>query len=402
MSDLSEILKLVKEQSTELDAFRKKAAEQIANTDNTVSSAAKVAEEVQIEIKKLQDELAANTVKFNDLKQQVATSAADKTKERTEKAVSWGEQFVKDIGEEDLKRLANKQLNSASTFVKMVTTAAASAGSILISDRVPGIFAPFLAPLTLASIVPTGNTTSTSIEYVQEKVFTNSAGMVAEGTMKPESNITFEKKDAVVRTIAHWILVTRQALMDVPQLESYINNRMVYGLRQKVEDQLLNGDGTGENLNGFMTQAAAAPANTAGTTMVDVLVKAIADVFVKNGVMPDGIVLNAADQVKMALLKDSTGQYLFGNPLSNNGMFGGFNGIRNVWSAAIPVNNFLIGAFQAFSQIWQREDVQIMTSNEDRDNFVKNLVTILVEARMMLAIYRPSAFEKGNFTIPTS
>jgi gas vesicle protein len=88
MADLSEILNLVKTQGAELDDWRKKAAEQIANTDKTVTSAVKVAEEVQIEIKKLQDEIAANQVKFNDLKQELATKAADKANDRIERALS--------------------------------------------------------------------------------------------------------------------------------------------------------------------------------------------------------------------------------------------------------------------------------------------------------------------------
>src|SRR3546814_3383858 len=60
---------------------------------------------------------------------------------------------------------------------------------------------------------------------------------------------------ATVTTIAHWVLATRQILDDVAMLQSYIDGRLRYGLAYAEELQLLNGDGTGTNLNGVYTQA---------------------------------------------------------------------------------------------------------------------------------------------------
>ncbi|WP_240386491.1 phage major capsid protein [Asaia bogorensis] len=66
-------------------------------------------------------------------------------------------------------------------------------------------------------------------------------------------------------------------------------------------------------------------------------------------------------------------------------------------SLSMKAGNFLTGAFAYAAQIFDREDATVTISTEDRDNFVKNMVTILAEERMALAVYRPQALIKGTF-----
>ncbi|RVQ83166.1 phage major capsid protein, partial [Enterobacter hormaechei] len=74
-----------------------------------------------------------------------------------------------------------------------------------------------------------GRISSNALEYVREEVFTNNADVVAEKALKPESDITFSKQTANVKTIAHWVQASRQVMDDAPMLQSYINNRLMYG-----------------------------------------------------------------------------------------------------------------------------------------------------------------------------
>ncbi len=105
--------------------------------------------------------------------------------------------------------------------------------------------------MTVRDLLTPGRTASNSIEYVKETGFTNSAATVTEtaGTAKPQSEIKFDLALTAVTTIAHWVLATKQILDDVPQLQSYIDGRLRYGLALVEEHQLLNGGGTGTDLN---------------------------------------------------------------------------------------------------------------------------------------------------------
>jgi HK97 family phage major capsid protein len=271
--------------------------------------------------------------------------------------------------------------------------------SLQFPQRVDIIAAAARVPIGVRTLVPQGRTTAGAIEYIEETSFTNNAAPVAEGQPKPQSDKVFTPRTVAVRTIAHWFKVSKQTFDDLPFLVTQIENNGVWGV-QKVEDnQLLNGSGVAPNLQGFMSIAAAAPApGGTGATLVDAVGAAVFDLAAK-GYMPDGTVMNPADWGTTALLKNSLGNYLFANPMDytpNARLWG----TRVVYTSNMVAGQFLVGAFQGNSQILDREDVNVQVATQNEDDFIKNMVTILVEERLALAIYQPLAFEKGVVPAP--
>lgn len=280
-----------------------------------------------------------------------------------------------------------------------VTSGNGSAGDLIIPQRVPGIIAPPNQRLFLRDLLNWGTTSSNSVEYVRETGFTNNAAPVAENPSnpKPESDITFDLDSEKVITIAHWIRASKQVLSDVSMLQSYIDGRLLYGLKLKEELQLLKGSGAGLNINGILTQASAY-ANPGvivqHETMLDRLRIAMLQAELAE-YTADGIILNPIDWTQIELTKTTDNAYLFATPrgLAAPGVWG-----RPVVSTqAMDHGDFLVGAFALGAQGWDREDANITVSNQDRDNFVKNMVTILCEERVGLTVYRPEAFVAGDF-----
>ena len=72
-------------------------------------------------------------------------------------------------------------------------------------------------------------------------------------------------------------------------------------------------------------------------------------------------------------------------------------GLPVVATQSMASGKFLAGAFQLGAQIFDRMDAMVEISTEDDQNFRKNLVTVLAEERLALAVYRPEAFVKGDF-----
>lgn len=244
-----------------------------------------------------------------------------------------------------------------------------------------------------------GRTTSNSIEYVRETGFTNNAAPVSENPQnpKPESDITFELDTDPVATIAHWVRASRQVLSDAPMLASYIDGRLRYGLKLKEEMQLLKGSGVGLNLNGLYTQASiyANPGVVVqAETAIDRLRLALLQVTLAE-YDADGIVLSPVDWAAIELTKDKNNNYVFATPtgLAVPGLWGR----PVVASKSMDIGDFLTGSFQQGAEGWDREDVSVTVSTEDRDNLVKNMVTILCEERVGLSVFRPEAFVKGDF-----
>ena len=143
-----------------------------------------------------------------------------------------------------------------------------------------------------------------------------------------------------------------------------------------------------------MATAAPAPLPATGATVVDAIGTAIFDLAAK-GYIADGTVVNPADWGHVSMLKNSMGNYIFANPLDTWGPGNSLWGTKLVMSANQAAGTFLMGAFQGHAQILDREDVHVQIANQNEDDFINNMVTILIEERLALVIYQPKAFEKG-------
>jgi HK97 family phage major capsid protein len=265
--------------------------------------------------------------------------------------------------------------------------------SLVTADR-QGMVALPMRPMTVRQLIAPGQTGSNAIEYVVQTSLTNNAAVVAENTTKPVSDMAFDLRSASVRTIAHTVKASRQILDDAPMLRSFIDSQMRYGLEYAEEAELLYGDNTGQHLNGIVTQATAysAPFAVTGETAIDRIRLAILQASLAL-LPPDGTVLHPTDWAKIEMVKDGMGRYLIGDPQGN---------IQpRLWSLpvapsmAMTAGTFLTGAFKTAAQIFDRMAIEVLLSTEDQDNFVKNMITIRAEERMVLAVYRPTAFITG-------
>lgn len=313
-----------------------------------------------------------------------------------------GEQFTADEGVKSFMEnpTSGKRIGvETKAIVSSLTTVAnGSAGDLIVPQR-GAMVDPVLRRMTIRDLLTPGRTSSNAIQYPVETGFTNSAATVSEtsGPTKPQSEIQFDIRTTSVTTIAHWLLATRQILDDVPMLQSYIDGRLRYGLAYVEENQLLNGGGTGTDLNGIYTQATAFAAGSAiltGATNIDVLRYAMLQAALAE-LPATGHVLNPIDWATIETTKDSTGQYIIGNPQGT--LQPTLWGLPVVSTQAMTAGSFLTGAFRLGAQIFDRMDARVEISTEDSDNFRKNLVTILAEERLALAVYRPEAFIKGTY-----
>lgn len=343
-------------------------------------------------------------VKLNEAKarlDELEQKMARRPHEGREEVKSLGRQFVDSDSYKSLTGSAGQRgkanLEIKATITSATTDAAGSAGDLAQATRLPGIVGAPERKLTIRDLLMQGRMDGNSLEFVQETGFTNSAAPVAEGALKPQSDIKFDLKSTTAKVIAHYMKASRQILDDASQLQSYIDGRLRYGLAFKEEQQILNGDGTGQNLLGIVPQATAyvrpAGVTTTAESKLDTLRFAMLQAILAE-YPASGHVLNPIDWAAIETLKDTSGQYIIGNPQ------GGLNptlwGLPVAETQAIASGKFLTGAFSMGAQIFDRWASRVEVATENEDDFVKNLVTILAEERLALAVYRPEAFIYGN------
>jgi len=381
MSELADIQKAIEESQKNVTQLFEAQKQEIEATG-------KISKQLQDDLVKVQDELKTAGTRLFDMEQKF-TSGAENPGDKKSFSERAAEELVKSWN-------GSKGSFDAQTFNKSLGSDSASAGTLIQPMQVPGIIMPGQRRLVIRDLLAQGRISSNSLEYVREELFTNNAKTVAEKALKPESDITFSKQTANVKTVAHWIQASRQVMDDAPMLQSYVNNRLMYGLALKEEDMLLNGDGTGDDLDGINHVATAydQTLNETGDTRADLIAHAIYQVT-ESEFSASGIILNPRDWHGIALLKDNEGRYIFGGPqaFTSNVMWG----LPVVPTRAQVQGTFTVGGFDMASQVWDRMDASIEVSREDRDNFVKNMLTILCEERLALAHYRPTALIKGTF-----
>lgn len=385
LGDKQDELKTV---TAEMKTFMEKA-------NNEIDNAKSLSTETKAAIEKLAEKATSLTDRCLELEQKLS-ARGDDTESKYE---TIGEMFVKS---DEWKAMQTKRAGSARLELKTAIVNATGQNQPLVAaDRLAGIITNPNRILTIRDLIPVGRTSSNLIEYTKENVFTNNAGgqyasPAFENVTKPESGITFTLESEPVRTLAHWIPVSKQVLDDSPMLQSFIEGRLQYGLKLEEEDQLLNGNGTGSNLSGILNSGnftAYTRAQT-GDTNIDTLRRAITQAALSE-FMADTIVINTADWEAIELTKATDGQYVWTNPALGNAPQ--LWGKRVVATNSIAAGTFLVGAFAMGAQIWDRQQASVMVSLENSDNFVKNMCTILAEERLALCVYRSAAFISGSF-----
>ena len=375
--DMTELKKVLDTQGTELKAAIDKYEGQL-KTNGEVASEAKSA--VQALSKKFEDAMT-------EIGQKMAAAGEKETA-----ALTAGEQLVKSEG---FKVLAGgAQQGMASVEVK--NTVLSATDSTVYSDRRSGIVPGISKPLTIRDVLPSGSTGSIMVTGMREASITNAAAETAQGATKPESAVTFEQFNTPIETVATWLKVSNQLLSDAPGVISYINGRLFYMLDERIDLQLLKGNGTAPNIGGLQKAGNfTAFTPVAGANLADSINKAKYALWAK-GFVPDAVIVNPADWAALELLRDgATGPYLYGAPGTNAAQ--NLFGVRVVLSANQTAGQFTIGAFKRAAMVWNRETAAVSVGYVN-DDFTKNLVTLRAECRLGLEVSVPAAIMHGAIT----
>ena len=402
MTDTNELLKSV---SAELA----KATSEFSTKAEAALAEAKKAGSLSAETKATVDELALKFNSLTEAEKQLKAKLGEVEQEFARLPSASAPQIRDSLGGVVIKSEALKQFAASIEGGKRVNIPVSAAllstdvaQGVVEPQRLPGIGVAPKQRLFIRDLIAPGRTTSPAIFWVQQTGFVNAAKVVAEGTAKPYSNISFASKLTAVSTIAHMFKASKQILDDFAQLQSTIDTEMRYGLKYAEEQEILFGDGTGVHLHGIVPQASAFdPAfEVENQSGIDDLRLAMLQAQLAR-LPASGHVLHFIDWAKIELTKDSLGRYILANPLGLAGPV--LWGLPVVATEAVGFEGkFLTGAFQTGAQLFDREDANVVISTENADDFEKNLISVRCEERAALAVKRPEAFIYGAFTAPTT
>lgn len=264
--------------------------------------------------------------------------------------------------------------------------------------------------LTVADLLGQGTVAGNAISYLVEGAMEGAFTTVAEAGAKPQIHFAnpTQVTDAL-KKIAGFIKLTDEFLEDADFLKSEIDNRLIYQLGYFEEQQLLNGNGSGQNLlgllnrSGIQTEASASFATTP-TDWPDAIFRGMTKVEVNSGFPADGIVIHPTDYQTFRLQKDGNKQYygggFFEGPYGNGAVLDKppLWGLRTVVTPAITQGTVAVGAFKSVATVYRKGGVRVESATQHATDFTSNLVTIRAEERIALACRVPLGICKVTLT----
>jgi len=326
-------------------------------------------------------------------------------------AKSLGEHFVKSVGIDRLARL--KTESNLTLGAEEWTPQGAKASTD--THTTPSVFSPLLTTVdrtivgpprrpVVSDVLGTGNIGSaTAVTYfVENPTVEGNFSTVAESGQKPQFHIgaPTTRTDAL-RKIAGILSFTDEMIEDLEFWVSEINQRGLYMLALAEENQLLNGDGSGNNLLGLRNRSGVQVVTSTGATDdADALFRAATAVQTASGLTADAILINPADYQALRLAKDGNDQYYGGGYFQGQYGQGGIEwqpplwGLRTIPTAAAPVGEALVGAFSQATTVYRKGGVRVESTNSHSTDFDYNRVRTRIEERIALAVRVPAAIAK--------
>lgn len=296
-------------------------------------------------------------------------------------------------GQPDAKSMTNSPTVTIGGFKATIlgSDKVDSAGTLFDPDRYEPVTQAYARELTAVNLVTIGSTDSDVVEFARVRNLgagsVNAAAPTTEGALSPESSILFEKEATPVRDIRTFVPATTRALADAGQLQTIINSFLSYSLAEQVEDQLITGDGTGENWTGLLNQSGTL-AQPFDTDSVATIRKAIRRVRTVGNARPSAVLVHPEDNEALDLLSAPSTDFLFGGPAGTATPT--IWGLPRVECQALPVGTAIVADFRTVA-LWQRQAVTLAVYPQHSDFALRGMVAFAATARAALGVLNPAA-----------
>lgn len=311
----------------------------------------------------------------------------DKVTDQQRDQKSFGRLFVESKA---LKEREGSQGPVATLDIELKTLLTTSAGWAPETLR-NGVVVPYATrPIQVVDLIPQTTTTQTAVVYMEETTFTNAAAETSEAGTFPEAALAFTQRSSSVRKVSVFLPMTDEQLEDVPQAQGVIDNRLPFMIRQRLDSQIISGDGSAPNLRGVMNVAGIQTQAKSSDPVPDALYKALIKVEVTGQAFANLVIMHPNDWQTVRLLRTADGIYIWGNPSDS--------GPERIWgltvarAQAATAGTAIVGDWANFAELSVKRGIDVQVSNSHSTFFIEGKQAVRADMRAALVFYRPAAF----------
>lgn len=245
-------------------------------------------------------------------------------------------------------------------------------------------------PVQVTDLIPSFQINQNAFVYMEETTRTHASAETAEGAAYPESTFVWTQRTSPVQKIADSIPVTDEQLEDADQVQSLLESRLSFGLRQRLDSQILVGTGITPFLRGINAVVGIQVHPKGAESGIVAFARALNLIRITGRSNPSGAVFHPNDWLDILLTQSTAGEFLFGNPFQGAGPNTLF-GISVAMSDAQTENTGLVGDFANFSRLDNKRGVSVQTGYVG-SQFTEGEVTLRADMRVAFTVTRPTAF----------
>lgn len=314
----------------------------------------------------------------------------------------------------------NTDVHSAKFALKnaLITGGPASGGAFFETDYQNDLYVPYIQPqLTVRDLVLNLRTDADVISYPRAVAHANAAVEVAEATtaadpaisgaspgpytvaaasgVKPDGDFTWVTVTTTVNPIAEGVPISKRTLMNGSMVEDIIENQLRFDLAQRLNTQMISGDGTDPNIRGIRNTSGILTQAFSGN-VIETLRKGktkVADPTTGSGKIPNGAVLTPTSMETLDLFRvggsiATDGPFLV-NPYGDQPRR--LWGLTLVEDPGMTATKAVVGYFRD-AVLWDRQQATVEVFTQHKDFAMRNLVQLLAEWWGAFGVLQPKSF----------
>ena len=248
-----------------------------------------------------------------------------------------------------------------------------------------------------------------SVRFVTESSQDNNFAIVAESSAATQSDVQFKEVNVAPETIRSYGVMSEELLEDSDNLASFVRNRFVQQLLDKQNNELINGSGTINSLNGNSTDIPVDSnlvlyQSVDNANTIDCLKAAITQLS-NGGFACNLIVMAVKDFNLLFTAKDSQNLYLSENAglqrLSND--IAKMGSVNIVSSNRLSADDFYAIDTNKFGTIVRKDTLDFKLSSDGKNALVNNVAYMRLSSRINLAAFNSACnFKCAISTLKTA
>lgn len=297
---------------------------------------------------------------------------------------SLGELFTDSVAFKNKGQRASLDVDVKTLFQRTAgwTPESTRSGLVTLKPMVP-------APSVIDHLV-TIPVSQAAYKYMEETTYTNNAAEVSEGSTFGEAALALTERSQTVEKIAVWLPMTDEQLEDEPGARAYVEARLENMIRQRLDLQLLAGDGSTPNLLGTVNKVGIQTQAKSTDTLIDASYKLFTTIRTDGFAEPSVAFVRPTYWQEVALLKTTDGVYIYSNPAS--GVPSVLWGVPVVQTMAAPSGVLVTGDYANYAFFGVKRGIDVQVTNSHSTDFINGKQAVRMDMRGVMVHVRPKAF----------